>query len=217
VNACGLILAAGAGSRYGSSPKLLAELDGRPLLEHAIAAQCGVPALERVVVVLGAHAQEILDTVDLMRADPVVCPNWREGVSASLRCGAGALAGAERVIVTLGDEPLMTSELIARFLPAPPGARATYAGQPGHPVVLGPEQLGAIRGLRGDRGAQELLHAGARIECGRLGAVADVDTPEDLMALRSGTPAISRAWPRRTTARAASPSPARFQGNRDSR
>ncbi len=180
----GLILAAGAGSRYGSSPKLLAELDGRPLLEHAIAAQCAVPALARVVVVLGAHARTILDAVDFMRAEPVVCSHWRKGLSASLRCGAGALRDAERVIVTLGDEPLITPELIARFLDAPPGARATYRGQPGHPVVLGPEQLRALGGLRGDRGGQELLHGGMTIECGRLGLGADVDTPDDLQAVR---------------------------------
>ncbi len=180
----GLILAAGAGSRYGSSPKLLAQLDGRPLLEHAIAAQCAVPALERVVVVLGAHAQPILDAVDLMRAEPVVCPDWREGLSASLRCGAGALADAERVIVTLGDEPLITPRLIARFLDAPSGARATYDGRPGHPVVLGPEQLRALGGLRGDRGGQELLQGAMTIECGRLDVGADVDTPDDLEAIR---------------------------------
>ena len=52
----GLILAAGGGTRFGAEPKQLAELRGRPLLEWAIRAQCDVPALERVVVVLGAHA-----------------------------------------------------------------------------------------------------------------------------------------------------------------
>jgi len=180
----GLILAAGAGSRYGSTPKLLAELDDRPLLEHAIVAQCAVPALARVVVVLGAHAQPILDAVDFMRSEPVVCSNWRNGLSASLRCGAGALADAERVIVTLGDEPLITPELIARFLDAPPGTRATYGGQPGHPVVLGPQQLRALSGLRGDRGGQKLLHGGMTIECGRWGLGTDVDTPDDLEDLR---------------------------------
>jgi molybdenum cofactor cytidylyltransferase len=180
----GLILAAGAGSRYGRSPKLLAKLDDRPLLERAIAAQCAVPALERVIVVLGAHAQLILDAVDFMRAEPLVCPHWREGLSASLRCGAGALADAERVIVTLGDEPLITPQLIARFLDAPPGARATYDGRPGHPVVLGPEQLRALGRLRGDRGGQELLRGMMTIECGPLESGADVDTPDDLEAVR---------------------------------
>jgi CTP:molybdopterin cytidylyltransferase MocA len=181
----GLILAAGAGSRYGRSPKLLADLGGRPVLQHAIEAQCSVAELERSVVVLGAHADEILDAVDFMRAQPVVCERWRHGMSASLRCGVEALGDAERVVITLGDEPLMTPEIIARFLHAPPGTRATYDGQPGHPVVFGPQQLRAIRVLRGDRGARELLRGGPTIECGDLGTRGDVDTLADLAAIRS--------------------------------
>ena len=79
----GLVLAGGAGTRFGTSSKLLAELDGRPLLEHAVRAQCAVSELERVVVVLGAHAEEILARVDLGRAEPVICPEWEDGQAAS--------------------------------------------------------------------------------------------------------------------------------------
>jgi CTP:molybdopterin cytidylyltransferase MocA len=180
----GLILAAGAGSRYGRSPKLLADLGGRPVLEHAIEAQCSVPELEPIAVVVGAHSTAILERVDFMRARPVVCASWREGIAASLRCGSEALADAERVILTLGDEPLMSPKIIARFLDAAPGTRATYDGQPGHPVVLGSEQLREIASLVGDRGARELLRGGPTIECGGLGERGDVDTPQDLAALR---------------------------------
>lgn len=180
----GLVLAAGAGTRFGPQPKLLADLDGRPLLEHALAASCAVAELERVVVVLGAHAQEILAAVDFKRAEPVICDRWAEGVAASLRCGADSLRGYEHVIVTLGDEPLMRAEVIARFLDVPPGARATYDGRPGHPVVLGPEQLGVLRGLSGDRGARELLGGGPKLECGHIARIDDVDTVSDLEAVR---------------------------------
>jgi molybdenum cofactor cytidylyltransferase len=180
----GLILAAGAGSRYGRSSKLLADLGGRPLLEHAIKAQCLVPELESIVGVLGAHSAAILEHVDFMRAVPIVCASWREGIDASLRCGSVALPDADRVILTLGDEPLMTPEIIARFLVSSPGTRATYDGQPGHPVVLGREQLRSIASLTGDRGAREMLRGGPTIECGGLGAGGDVDTPEDLATIR---------------------------------
>lgn len=187
----GLILAAGAGRRYGREPKLLADLGGRPVLEHAIRAQCAVAALKRIVVVLGANAPALLEGVDFMRAEPLICERWREGISASLRCGTEALAGAERVIVTLGDEPLINPDVIARFLDAPPGARATYDGQPGHPVVFGPSQIRALQALRGDRGARELLRGAAMIECGDLASRGDIDTPADLEAMRFRTPAQS--------------------------
>jgi CTP:molybdopterin cytidylyltransferase MocA len=185
VKQAGLVLAAGAGSRFGAEPKLLANLGGRPLLEYAVAAPCAVAELERVVVVLGARAEEILAVVDFKRAEPVVCGRWMEGMAASLRCGADALVGCERVIVTLGDEPLMRAEVIARFLDAPAGTRATYDGRPGHPVVLGREQLGALQGLSGDRGARDLIGGGPTLECGDPAPVADVDTVSDLAAVRN--------------------------------
>jgi molybdenum cofactor cytidylyltransferase len=106
VKLAGVILAAGAGTRFGPSPKLLARLDGRPLLEHAIAAQ-----IDPVFVVLGANAEEVLGGIDWMWAQPVLCPDWREGIAASLRRGIEAAKGAERVILTLGDQPITPEDL----------------------------------------------------------------------------------------------------------
>jgi molybdenum cofactor cytidylyltransferase len=181
----GLVLAAGAGTRFGTESKLLAELDGRPLLEHAVAAQCAVAALDRVVVVLGSRADEILAEVDFGRAEVVMCAQWQAGQSASLRCGALALRGTRKVIVTLGDMPRVRADLIARFLDEPPRTRASYDRRPGHPVVLGAEELASLDALSGDVGARELLRGGRLIECGDLMAGSDVDTPEDLRRLRS--------------------------------
>ena len=67
----GLVLAAGAGTRFGG-PKQLAELDGRPLLEHALRAMTASP-VGRVVVVLGALVEEVTASVDLHGAEPCTC------------------------------------------------------------------------------------------------------------------------------------------------
>ena len=77
----GLVLAAGGARRFGS-PKQLAELDGVPLLQHAIDAMLAVPSLDRVVVVLGAVAEEIAAAVKFASAEPVVCRDWEEGMAA---------------------------------------------------------------------------------------------------------------------------------------
>lgn len=189
--ACGLILAAGEGVRFGVGSKLLADLGGRPLVEHAIRAQCAVPEIERVVVVLGAHADKLLERVDFARAEVVVCERWRDGQAASLRYGLEQLREAGRVIVTLGDEPLITPEVVARFVDEPPGARAVYDGRPGHPVVLGPDHVEGLMSLTGDRGARGLLGEGPEIELGGRGDLGrDVDTTEDLERIRNEARAI---------------------------
>lgn len=180
----GIVLAAGRGERFGERPKLLASLAGTPLLTHAIAAQCQVAALERIIVVLGAHAEQILAGVEFGRAEPIVCDRWADGQSASLRCGARVLRGVDRVIVTLGDMPLVGAALIDAVAAADPPARAAHDGRPGHPVLLGPEQLALLRTLHGDTGARGLLAGATLLECRDQAAISDVDTPADLQRLR---------------------------------
>ncbi|MEA2181048.1 MAG: hypothetical protein QOD83_1939 [Solirubrobacteraceae bacterium] len=186
-----VVLAAGSGSRFGGA-KQLAELDGMPLLEHALRAVEAVPAIDRIVVVLGARADEIRAAVDFGSAEVVVCADWEEGQAASLRCGIDAIDGAGAVLLLLGDMPRLTPQVIARFadLAGQHGsearARAVYDGAPGHPVVLGSAYFAALSGLSGDHGARDVLKKiGAYpIECGHLCSPADVDTPEALDELR---------------------------------
>jgi molybdenum cofactor cytidylyltransferase len=184
VSTAGLVLAAGGGTRFGASPKQLADFHGRPLLEWAVRAQCAVAELERVLVVVGAHAPEVLAGVQFGRAETVVCAEWESGQAASLRRGIGTLAGATKVVVTLGDAPLVTPEVIRMLAAEPPRTRALYDGRPGHPVVLGPEEIAALTALDGDEGARGLLRGGGVIEVGHLCSGRDVDTPEDLEEVR---------------------------------
>jgi len=187
-----VVLAAGSGSRFGTSAKQLAELDGIPLLEHALRAVEAVPAIDRIVVVLGARAEEIRAGVDFGLAEVVVCENWADGQAASLRCGIEAVADAHAAVLTLGDMPRITPEVIDAFaaLAATYGrnvrARAMYDGMPGHPVVLGSAYFEQIAALQGDVGAREVLKAirAHPIECSHLCSAADVDTPEALEDLR---------------------------------
>ncbi len=187
----GLVLAAGTGSRFdGDGPKQLAPLHGRPLLEHAIRAQQAVPGLERIVVVLGARADEIAEAVDFGDAEPVVCPSWADGQGASLRHGVCELQGARKVLLTLGDAPLITPQVIARFVTEPSGTRAAYDGAPGHPVVLGPELLRAAAELQPHETLRDVDQRWRMVECGHLCSGRDVDTADDLEAMRHEARAV---------------------------
>jgi CTP:molybdopterin cytidylyltransferase MocA len=196
----GLVLAAGAGERFGG-PKQLAELGGRPLLEHALAA-VEQAKLDRVVVVLGARAEEVRAAVPLHGAEPVMADGWEEGMAASLRAGVDALGDCDAIVVVLGDQPLIGPAAIVRVAearaPEWDAVRATYGGVPGHPVLLERSLFAKLGGLRGDEGARAVLRE-ARVRavpCDGLGRPDDVDTPEALSALeREGSSGASHLRP----------------------
>ncbi|HEV3503773.1 MAG TPA: nucleotidyltransferase family protein [Actinomycetes bacterium] len=184
----GVVLAAGGSTRMGR-PKQLADLDGRPLLAHVLAA-VGAAPVDRVVVALGSAAGEVLDRVDLGRAEPLVVEGWAEGmghVLASTLAQAGDGWGA--VVVLLGDQPLVTAGAVARLVEAwragaGPAVTATYGGRPGHPKLFDRRLLPDLLGLTGDTGARDLLAAHPdrvhRVEVGDLGSDADIDVEADL-------------------------------------
>jgi molybdenum cofactor cytidylyltransferase len=185
----GLVLAAGAGTRFGEA-KQLAELDGRPLLEHSIVAMNAAP-VDRVVVVLGAGADQVIAGVRAGRAELVVCDRWDEGQSASLAFGLAELGDCEAAVITLGDQPRLATEAIARVIAARAegvdAVRATYGGEPGHPVLLERRLFERMRDVTGDHGARNLLLSvqTREVPCDDLGGGEDVDTPAQLDALRT--------------------------------
>ena len=176
-----LILAAGEGRRFGGT-KQLAELHGRPLLEHVLEAMTEVSPR---VVVLGHAADKIRRGVNMHGASVVVCEDWDEGQAASLRTGLAALPGCDAVVVVLGDQPGMTAEAVAAIVAAAgdeDAVRATYDGTPGHPVLLRRALLERAGELRGDTGFRDLLESATvrEVEVGGLADPADIDTREEL-------------------------------------
>jgi len=180
----GLVLAAGEGRRFGAT-KQLAELDGRPLLAYAVEHALAVGALDPIVVVLGHDAAAVRAGVpELEHVDVVVADDWLEGQSASLRAGVAALGDVDAAVVLLGDMPFVTPQVIAGVIgqAGHVAARATYDGEPGHPVLLGRQLLDRVGELEGDAGFAPLLgHVRVtEFEAGHLADPTDIDTREEL-------------------------------------
>ncbi|RAO39248.1 Nicotine blue oxidoreductase [Micromonospora saelicesensis] len=185
----GLLLAAGAGRRYGR-PKALVELDGEPLVRRAIRL-LGDGGCAPVHVVLGAGADEM---PDLPGAVPVRHDRWSDGLGSSLLRGLASLpADVPAAVVVLVDQPLLSPVAVRRVRTAYADgavvAVATYAGRPGHPILLTRRTWPLLSGYAlGDRGARDLLRDRpdlvVEVPCDDVGSPVDVDTPADLLRLR---------------------------------
>lgn len=180
-----IVLAAGAATRFGGG-KLLADLDGRPLIAWSVGAALG-GGFDGVTVVLGDRADQVAAALpDGCRT--VRCAEWPEGLAASLRCGIRSLPsdiGAAGIF--LGDMPHVSSaladQLLTQVLNGAPAALPTHAGRPAHPVIVSAALFPALTALRGDAGARKMLERTpgvVTVLTDDPGSVTDIDTPEDL-------------------------------------
>jgi nicotine blue oxidoreductase len=173
----GLVLAAGAGTRYGQ-PKAPVVIDGERLVDRAVRVLTE-GGCDPVYVVLGAWVGAVGG------ADIVVNDGWPEGMGSSLRIGLEALAAqsdAEEVIVTLVYLPGLSADAIRRIADTDADlAVATYDGERGHPVKLARRHWeAAIAVAQGDEGARRLLRGRddvVLVEVGDVAAGYDVDVP----------------------------------------
>lgn len=179
----GVLLAAGAGTRFGE-PKALVRVDGEPLVRRGIRALVD-GGCDAVTVVLGARADEVRAVLP-HGVHAVFGADWDAGMGASLRAGLATVhPDATAALVHLVDLPGVGADVVAE-LRAHAGrsvlARACYQGAPGHPVLFGSEHLPElIDWLGGDEGARGWLRGRSvtKVECGHLGHGEDLDTPED--------------------------------------
>lgn len=185
-----LVLAAGASTRFGSH-KLLAPLDGEPVVRHAVRRALASVA-DEVLVVLGRDASTVRAALDGLPVRFVENPNYGAGMSTSLRAGMAALGPrAEAVVIVLGDQPRIEPVVIDQLVAAWREARVAivapvYRGVRGHPVLFDAAVFGELSLVDGDRGARAVVGRDpARVAEVVIDAPApaDVDTPEDLAAL----------------------------------
>ena len=174
-----VVMAAGAGRRFGGGIKQLHPAQGRPMLQVVLAtmAESGI---EPRVVVLGAHADEVLEAVDLHGCRPVVCSNWADGQAASLRCGLAALAqDVQAALVVLGDGPGLDPRAVERIAGADAGEPQTaiaadYGNGRSHPVLI-PRTLWGDMPSTGETPGRALPTR--LVDCRDLTAPGDVDYP----------------------------------------
>lgn len=202
----GLVLAAGSARRWGPGHKLLHTVDGRTILEHALAAPLMSRRLREVVVVTGARREAVTSLLQRYPVRIVHNPDHEQGMASSMRAGIRALYPADRppgyeppaaFIVLLGDQPFFTADgvdrLVERWLETDaPVVAPQWEGRWRNPVLFASRLVPELMAVEGDEGGRAVVRAYADeavmvpFEDGRL--FADVDTRDDLHAIGQGEP-----------------------------
>jgi molybdenum cofactor cytidylyltransferase len=185
--AAGIVLAAGAGRRFGG-PKLALPFGGSTVIGSVVSALRGA-GVAPIVVVIAPHSAEVeaalagLDTVIAVNEDP------DRGMVSSIQAGLRALPeSAPRFLVALGDQPRLRSEDIGRLLSVQREsgksiALPTHGGKRGHPVLFEGRYRAEILAL-GDEGTlRDVVHAHSddlvEVELPSDAVIRDIDTQED--------------------------------------
>lgn len=181
----GLLLAAGSGTRMGKPKALMRDADDTSWLRRTVSVlQDG--GCDSITVVLGAGAGEAAPILAGTGVSVVIAEDFARGMGASLRAGLRALSGSEAVaaVVMLVDLPDVTAEVVRHVATRVTGtdqlARASYAGRPGHPVVIGRDHWAAVAdSVSGDQGARDYLaaHGVVDVDCDHLATGCDRDSP----------------------------------------
>lgn len=194
----GLVLAAGAGRRYGM-PKALVRYQGELFVERAVRVLTD-GGCSPVLAVLGAGGADV--RAQAPGLDAVDNPDWQHGMGSTLRVGLRAVTG-DAVIILPVDTPGITAEAVARLRKlATPAAllRAAYHGEPGHPVLIGRDHWPGVHDLAdGDAGAREYLRRNPPelVGCEDVADGSDVDRPDQLPPVGRG-PVTGGSPPRDT-------------------
>lgn len=194
----GILLGAGQSSRMGGPNKLLAELDGKPLLRYA--AEAAVSArLEEIILVTGHMAEAVSETVSDLDVNVVHNPDFADGMAGSIRAGVNALSeDVDAVIILLGDMPKIDVTVLTALIDQYRAKEthlivtATADGKRGNPVLWDRRFFDELKTLSGDIGGRHLIADNpgftAEVEIGAAARL-DLDTPEAIRKAGGSPPA----------------------------
>jgi molybdenum cofactor cytidylyltransferase len=186
----GIILAAGESKRMGQ-PKQLIEIHGKTLLKHVVDAALA-SKLDTVFVVIGHQAAAVRASLDGRPVTFVANPDYREGLSTSVKSGLRALPpDADAAMFLLGDQPGVTAELIDQLVAActvSTIAAASVGGRRGTPTLFGRAWFPDLLRSSGDAGGRHVIdaHPEAVTLVGAGDDLRDLDTPQDVRSYAAG-------------------------------
>jgi len=187
--AVAIVTAAGSAERFGGK-KLLAPVNGEPLLDHTIRSLLDGGVTEVIVVVSADARRELARDVSTMndaRVRPIENPDPSRGMFSSIQIGVAEATG-DALLVLPGDMPFVRPEtvraVIAKYRERPAIVSPRYNGKRGHPVVMPLSLRDEIAATPPSANLHDVIkrHPGepVHVDVNDAGVVRDVDTRSDL-------------------------------------
>jgi molybdenum cofactor cytidylyltransferase len=185
-----VVLAAGGSSRLGT-PKQLLTFRGETLVRRAAKAALE-SVCDRVVLVVGNHAQQMRREIGDLPVSVVENESWRSGISSSIRAGLEQISSPDGVVIALCDQPFITAAVLNELISTHRKTGRTivassYGTTRGVPAFFAAELFTELASLTKDEGARRIIASHpeklATVDFPQ-GAI-DIDTPEDHARLMS--------------------------------
>ena len=181
-----LLLAAGAGSRFGGDKLLHPLEDGVAMAAHA--ARTMREAGLDVMAVVRPGDYPLREVLEIEGCTVRVCADAAQGMGASLAHGISETRDAAGWIVALADMPRIRTETIARvvhmLVQGQPLVAPAYKAERGHPVGFGRRFLNELLALGGDTGARAVVQRNQALlqmfESDDPGVLRDIDRRSDI-------------------------------------
>lgn len=184
---CAIILAAGRSQRMGAQ-KLLLPLAGKPVITRIVDELLASP-VHKLFVVVGRDGKAVQDALQGRSVGFLNNPDPAGDMLGSIRCGLRAIpTGCSAVLVVLGDQPNVTSRLVATLIAGFTESRQgivvpTHQGHREHPVLFAARFRDELLSRHDGVGLRGLLDAHpdevVSLEVADSTLFKDMDTPED--------------------------------------
>ena len=183
-----IVLAAGLSKRMGETNKLLAQFNGKSLLQHVLSNLTG-SNVDQIVIVTGHESEKVAQQISDSSIDLVNNTDFKKGLSSSIKAGIERIqSSCDAVLIMQADMPFVDASVLNKIISAfhdnDDIVIPRYQSQTGNPLLWSNNYFEQLKQLSGDQGAKQILadyqDQIIYVDVDNIGILVDIDDPDSL-------------------------------------